>query len=352
MADWAITRRQFGKIASASTFVLGAGLTSPGFAASPSLLEAAKKEGKVVVYGDSIMVPTLVAAFGKLYPDIQVTSVPGAGWPVYNRFASEKASGRTIADVVIFGDDVMITAERAGYIAPTPLDDPGAFTSVAQPKEGKYVTPQVMINTMIYNESALDGRKTPKDWSDLANLGPEWSDQIILADIRNSTSTLVVFGALYMNLGAEKAGQILAGLKKLRVENAPATGVQVAKLLSGERSLCLSLHLGFYQQMRDKGAPVVFILPPSGVMTQKGAIALSNGSEHPNAAQLFVNFAMGPQGAALYSAQGTYHTLKAAPPPGSFPPFAELNIQSPDVSKLLEKRDEIIKWWLAGLDIS
>jgi hypothetical protein len=49
------TRRHLLQGASAS--VIAAGLSRSAYAATPALVEAAKKEGKVVVYGDSSMVP-------------------------------------------------------------------------------------------------------------------------------------------------------------------------------------------------------------------------------------------------------------------------------------------------------
>lgn len=351
-AGGGITRRHFGKLASLSAITIGAGAASAAFAASPSLIEAARKEGKLVVYGDSSMIPSLIEGFSKLYPDIRVTSVPGASWATYNRFASEKAAGRTLADVLVGGDDTLLTADRAGYLGDIGLDDVSAYAADAVPKDAHYVSPQAMLTTIIYNQSAVSGRKLPQDWSDFANLGKEWDGQVIIADIRNSGSTLAVFTALYLNLGPEKAGKILTGLKNSATEIAPSTGVQVAKLLSGEKPMTATLHMGFYKQMRDKDAPMGFVLPTSGAMMQHGGMGVTKESAHPNAAGLFVDFSMSPAGAAIYSAQGTYPARLNTPAPPGFPDQSSLKILPVETPKQLAVRDEVIKWWLANLGVA
>ena len=106
----------------ASASVIAAGLSRSAHAATPALVEAAEKEGKVVVYGDSSMVPFLVEGFAKQYPKIQATTVTGGSWDTYNRFLMEKGAGRTIADVLMGADDDMLTAYNAGHLTTAALN--------------------------------------------------------------------------------------------------------------------------------------------------------------------------------------------------------------------------------------
>jgi iron(III) transport system substrate-binding protein len=351
-----MSRRSLGKLAlcGAAMSGLGAGFALPrgAHAASNTLIEAAKQEGRLVVYGDSSMIPFLIEGFTKVYPDIRVTSVPGPSWGTYNRFAVEQAAGRTLADVLVGGDDTMLTADRAGYLGDLHLSDISNYPAAAIPAQAHFVIPQAMLTTAIYNKSAVGDRQLPKDWIDFATLGADWDGQIIVADIRNSGSTLGVFAALYDSLGAEKAGTIVAGLRRLNAEVAPTTGVQVAKVMSGEKPLTATLHMGFYKQMRDKDAPVDFLIPTSGVMFQHGGMGVTKAAPHPNAAQLFVDFAMSKAGAEIYAAQGTYPSNRTAKVIDGFPPEASLKIIEISVTKQLAIRDDVIKWWLDGMGIS
>ena len=67
------------------------------------LVEAAKKEGKLVVYGatDSKAAQPLVRDFNLLYPGITVEYNDMNSTEVYNRFISEMAAGGNTADVMV-----------------------------------------------------------------------------------------------------------------------------------------------------------------------------------------------------------------------------------------------------------
>ena len=65
-------------------------------------VDAAKKEGKVVVYSttDTAAANFLIKDFQALYPGISVEYNDMNSTEVYNRFISEKAAGGASADVV------------------------------------------------------------------------------------------------------------------------------------------------------------------------------------------------------------------------------------------------------------
>src|SRR5277367_1268107 len=158
------TRRHLLQGASAS--VIAAGLLSrSAHAATPALVEAAKKEGKCVVYGDSSMVPFLVEGFTKQYPDIQVTTVTGGSWSTYNRFQVEKSAGRTLADVLMGADDSMLTADKAGHLVDCGLEPSADIPASAIATDKHYVLPQGIVTPLIYNSEAAGKRALPKDWT-------------------------------------------------------------------------------------------------------------------------------------------------------------------------------------------
>jgi iron(III) transport system substrate-binding protein len=347
-----MSRRHFSQFVAASMLAVGSGLAWPAQAAPPAMVEAARKEGKLVVYGDSSMVPFLVEGFSKSYPDIRVTSVTGGSWQTYNRFLSEQSAGRTLADVLMGGDDSLLTADRAGYVTECGLQPGPDFPATAIATDLHYVVPQGMLTPIIYNSSATSGLTLPKDWSDFAQLGKEWDGLIIIADPRNSGTALAVLTALYDSFGPDKAGAIVAGLKRLNAEIAPNTGVQVAKIMSGERPLTATLHMGFFKQMRDKGAPVEYVLPTSGSMMQYGGMGVTKDAPHPNAGKLFVDFTMSQAGAAILAERGTYPSRIGSPVPDRFPDRSGLKLIAVETSKALTERDTVIAWWQRVMEVS
>src|SRR5215217_1034362 len=82
------------------------------------LIDAAKKEGKLVVYGatDSKATQPLIRDFSALYPGITVEYNDMNSTEVYNRFISEKAAGGNTADVMWSSSmDLQVKLAVEGY---------------------------------------------------------------------------------------------------------------------------------------------------------------------------------------------------------------------------------------------
>ena len=102
---------------------------APAFAQVPSgypasyqqMVDAAKKEGKLVIYGatDSKAVAPLVKDFNALYPGITVEYNDMNSTEVYNRFISEVAAGGDTADALWSSAmDLQIKLASGGYALP------------------------------------------------------------------------------------------------------------------------------------------------------------------------------------------------------------------------------------------
>ena len=109
------------------TIVLAlAGLSLPALAQSPAgypadyakVVDAAKKEGKVVVYSttDSKAAEALIRDFSTLYPAVKVEYNDMNSTEVYNRFISEAAAGGATADVMWSSSmDLQMKLASEGY---------------------------------------------------------------------------------------------------------------------------------------------------------------------------------------------------------------------------------------------
>src|SRR3569832_1410612 len=82
------------------------------------IVDAAKKEGKLVIYGatDSKAAQPLIKDFNALYPGITVEYNDMNSTEVYNRFISESAAGGTTADVLwASAMDLQVRLAAEGY---------------------------------------------------------------------------------------------------------------------------------------------------------------------------------------------------------------------------------------------
>src|SRR5437660_767326 len=90
--------------AALASFAFAAHAQTPaGYPATyQKIVDAAKKEGKLVVYGatDSKAAAPLIKDFNALYPGITVEYNDMNSTEVYNRFISEAAAGGATADVL------------------------------------------------------------------------------------------------------------------------------------------------------------------------------------------------------------------------------------------------------------
>jgi iron(III) transport system substrate-binding protein len=344
-----LSRRQFNKLLAGSVLVVGSSLIRPAWAEQPGLVEAARKEGQINVYGDSNMVPKLAEGFAKAYPDIRVATVPGSGWQTYNRMITEKSAGRMIADVQYINDDTSLFGYEAGIF--TNIETTAGYPEDAVFKQG-YIAAYRSLTPIIYNSEACKGLKLPKDWEDFIQFGDDWKDRVICADPRNSGTALYVLMGLYLVLGKERATAILTAWKRLGIEIAPNTGTQVAKLMSGEKPFSVTMHMGFYQGMVQKGAPVNFILPTSGSIMQITAMAVPKEAPHPSAARLFVDYTMGPEGCKIVAANGSYPAGSDTIAPEGFPPRKSIKVMGNTPAEALKYREEVIEWFKTTMGIS
>ena len=78
-------------------------------------LEAAKREGRVVVYGSATFESTL-HEFEKRYPEIKVLHVIGQGAATQQRVLSERRAGMYLVDVGIHGGTIHMDFLRANAL--------------------------------------------------------------------------------------------------------------------------------------------------------------------------------------------------------------------------------------------
>ena len=94
--------------------------SAPGCAADAALIEAAKKEGKVVWYTTLIVnqaIRPLKEAFEKNYPGIELQYARADEAPTAAKILAEAQAGRVQADV-FDGISNMVPLKRAGLVAP------------------------------------------------------------------------------------------------------------------------------------------------------------------------------------------------------------------------------------------
>jgi iron(III) transport system substrate-binding protein len=315
-------------------------------AAEADYVAAAEKEGQVVVFGDLNAVPALAAGFQAKYPKVKVVTTSGDAWQLLTRFMNERAAGRAVLDVFFLAEDVVTTADNAGALAVFRPDATKGFPASSLPsKNGTFALGNIGVMMLAWNRDGMAKKPLPKDWMDFANPPKEWDGMIAVSSPSSSSATFAVFGALYQNLGPDKAGAILQGLKRAHTEPTASIGVQNTKVQTGERPLAFFMNSSTIGVLKGQGTPIDFTVPASGAIAQSNAVALTANAPHPNAAKLFIEYALGEEGQKLLLAKSLYPARGGLPPPPGMPPFAEIKLMPLDLGRALREREQILAWW-------
>jgi iron(III) transport system substrate-binding protein len=274
-------------------------------------VQAAKKEGALSLYllqGEGEL-SALAQVFQKKYPDINVVTTTGRGNTLGPRIMAERRAGKYLVDAYISGAttayEVLYRAKildsvRESLILPEVIDqskwwlgqhhylDPeNRYIFVYLGNLGEYVS---------YHTKSVEPGEIRSYWDFLQ---PKWKGKILSRDPKISGSQRIGLRMFYYTseLGGEFIRRLYAEMDvTLTQEIRQATDW----LANGKFAICFfcseilrakaqGLNVDQFRTAQWKESRAI----SSGNM---GSIALLNQSPHPNAARVFVNWLLSPEG--------------------------------------------------------
>ncbi|RDJ22421.1 extracellular solute-binding protein [Bosea caraganae] len=289
--------------------------------ATPALIEAARKEGKLTLYTTNWVEneQELIKAFNAKYPDIVVDVIRATGGQMFTRVQAEGATGRLEADVVDLDGRVSATglADLFADYAPPNAADYAPSDVVA----GKFWPRSVYGWAIGYNSALLNN--PPNSWKALAE-GP-YKDVSGHVQVTAGASGWVLALFQRKEVGEDFWAKLAANKPKIYASSPQLSSA----LVRGEIQIAPVLTNGLIPNGR-KGAPVAAVLPSEGVPVLVAAAGISRTAPHPNAARLFLNWALSAEGQALWvETQGGFSVRKGAPLPAGVAPGA-IKLWQPD----------------------
>jgi iron(III) transport system substrate-binding protein len=259
------------------------------------VVAAAKKEGRVVIYGAAApeTMQRVAAGFRKAYPDIAIEAQRGSSGPMLTKVDQER---NTNAD----GADVFLSTETSWYLARLregKLIKPSGPALATWParyiSQGTIVSASLQYFVIGYNKTQVP--VPPKGYADL--LRPEFKGKI---GTSNLASTLVI--AWYDWLEKSQGGDYLV---KLRAQNpkiyvGPPPVAQATA--SGEVAIGAFVNQQTLQTLIDKGAPVGMVVP-SPALAYPYQLSALGWSKRPNAALVLVDYLMTRDGQTVLNGQ-------------------------------------------------
>src|SRR5215470_6688936 len=178
-------------------------LTAPAYGQNPTLVEAAKKEGKVTAYGslESDNADAVFQVFRKR-TGIEVDYWRASATKVMDRALSEYRAGKPLFDIILTNDNPMQIMFKEGILAK--YDSPSAkdFTKESiDPNLGPRYR-NVVIG-VVYNKSVISPSEAPKSLEDLVK--PQYRGKLVMPDPTQHTTTTQWVASLEKLMGKEKA---------------------------------------------------------------------------------------------------------------------------------------------------
>lgn len=253
------------------------------------LIEGAKKEGEVIIYGTMSLeaVNALNAKFKEKYPylDIKLNRL-GSG-KFAPRVISEVRANKHLADILQTNSLTLHYIKKEGYLM-NYLSPEDRYYPKQYKEQGYWTTTNMNVHVLAYNTKLVTRDKAPKTYEELLN--PIWKGKML-------SDTSEQWGALmFQIMGKEKAIRHMRGLAKQGISLRRDSSAMRAQLISaGESSIDFDSTLGPVEDLKKRGAPIDWIaLSPVPVVTSAHAIAVK--PPHPNAARLYLDYLLSREG--------------------------------------------------------
>jgi iron(III) transport system substrate-binding protein len=277
---------------------------------TPALIEAAKKEGKVVWYSamDLPVCTRLAKAFEAKYPGITVRLERSGSERNFQRIAQEQASRIFVVDVVDSADAAhFVVWKREGLLAPyLPEEVARHFPAEYQDPDGLFATTRIWMCSIGYNTDLVKREDAPKSFADL--LDPKWAGKMVKGHPGFSGTIMTATFQIARDLGWE----YFEKLAKQRVMQVQSSTDPPKKLELGERAVMADGNDYNLIQFKEAGKPVEVVYPTEGTPLIVGPNGMFKSAPNPNGARLLRSFLLSGETQQLlvdFTGQHSVHAL-------------------------------------------
>jgi len=274
----------------------------------------AEAEGQLVFYCHENEAGTaaIMEGFGKDFPKIKTGYVRAQTGALYNKIVSERAAGRFDVDVIQLSDLApaldfqkkggyeIYASPEAGAYAPEHLSDP----------PGAFFWAGVSFAGIAYSKAKVKPEDAPKTWKDL--LDPRWRNAMSCKI--SSSGIQFVQWYMFRKLYGPDYWKEFAKQRPRAFDSRVQLFDRLAK---GDDKVTAIGEYAAYVLYKEKGADVAFVAPADGLPATPLLVGMVSKAPHPEAAKLFVDWAMSKRGQAWYQTNPNlyYASVRTDAPP-------------------------------------
>ncbi|MGN6732656.1 MAG: ABC transporter substrate-binding protein [Candidatus Binatia bacterium] len=278
-----------------------------------TIIEGAKKEGKVVVAGspDPVMRNEIIPKFKERY-GIPIEFIAGRSSEISARIKTERGSGLYSVDVYLAGPDTTATTLYGEKII-DPLKPLLIMPEVANgtkwklgkirfadPEERFAVRAFSSVATLLFINTDQVKPEEMRSAKDLLN--PKWRGKISTEDPTTTGSGANSAARFYHDLGEDFVRKLYIEQKTVRTRERRQMSDWLAR---GTQPICLSCREDDVRPLIKEGFKIVEIFEladmPGSINGSPWMLTLANRAPNPNAAQLFANWILSKEGLGIYA---------------------------------------------------
>ena len=279
--------------------------------APEELVKAAKEEGKLIVYGscEEEYLNAVCANFKSLY-GIDVQAQRLSTGEVAAKI--EEENGHPSADVWFGGttDPYNVTSSKGLLEQYEPKNASHLISDKFKSTNKDWYGIYKGILGILYDKEELQRLKldVPQDYKDL--IDPKYKGLIWSSNYNTAGTAKLIINTVIQKYGHDQGIQYLIDLDK-NIAQYTKSGSGPSKAIgAGECTIGIGmLHDGIYQIVDQEHENVGLQIPSSGASYEVGATAIFKGAAHPNAAKLWIEYALSPACVDLAQKNGSYQFL-------------------------------------------
>ncbi len=261
-------------------------------------IEAAKKEGSVVVYGS--LVPQSMQinkGFEKKY-SIRVDYWRADSTTIMDRALTEWRAGRPGFDVIEGSRAPQIIMKKEGLFASYVPPSSEKFPQQFKEQDALMTAWRALPISILYNTESVKSGDAPKNWADL--LEPKWKGFVGMPDPSKHSTTTAFLWSLRKIMGEKwlDFAKGLAGQKPHLVEAlAPVTDA----IIRGE----VRVGITYIKYVKQYKGPIDYVLMDQH-LSDPNYMSVGAKARHPNAAKLFMEYGCSLEGQRAMAGEGEF----------------------------------------------
>ena len=280
--------------------------------AQPVNIDAAKKEGKLTIYGTIVpQVMTLIQKGFEAQYGVKVEYWRGDATKVIDRVLTEWRAGKPGFDVVIGARGPLALAKPEGVFAKYSPPAAANFPAKFKDKDGQFTAMRVTPVGVLYNTELVKAADAPKTFDDL--LDARWQGKISMPDPSRHASTAQFLWNMEQ-LKGDKWMDFVRALAKQKPHLVESYSSVPNAIVRGESAVGIT----YVQYAGQFKGPISFA-PIDKVFADPSDAALSAKAPNVNAGKLFIEYLCSAEGQKKVAdtgefvlAQGIYPNIQGA----------------------------------------